>query len=414
MGAFNYQALDASGKTVKGVLEGDSERHVRSQLRAKNLKPLDVKSSNKKPSASSSSSGGGFSLPSMSRGGPKLNYKDVALVTRQLSSLLQSGLPLDEVIHAAATQSKKPQIKSLLLQIRSRVLEGLPLAQAMGEAPRAFDNLYRAMVKAGESAGFLGPVLEQLAEYTENSQETRQKVKTAMMYPVVLMVVSLGVVMALMAFVVPKLTGMFAQGKAKLPMITEILIGTSDFVVNYGVFVIAGIIGGIVLFKHLLKAPARMLKWHRFLLKMPLFGEFIRTSESARYANTLGLLLQSGVPLLEGLRIAGQVLTNKVIQDAGMAVALSVQEGNSLAKSMDQVDEFPPLLVQMAASGEANGELADQLLHAARNQERELGFTLATMMGLMEPAMILIMAGIVLFIVMAVMLPIFQMNDMLG
>ncbi len=416
MGAYNYQAIDANGKTVKGVLEGDSERHVRSQLRQQQLKPLDVRSSTKKSKGSSGKTGGGFkfSFGGGNNGGPKLNYRDVALITRQLSSLLQSGLPLDEVLHGAATQTKKPEVKSLLLQIRSRVLEGLSLAQAMSEAPRAFDHLYRAMVKAGESAGFLGPVLEQLAEYTENSQEIRQKVKMAMMYPIVLMCVSLGVVMALMAFVVPKLTGMFTHSKAQLPMITEILIVTSDFVVDFGLYVVMAIIGGVMFFKRFLRDPARLLVWHRFLLKVPLFGEFIRTSESARYANTLGLLLTSGVPLLEGLRIAGQVLTNRVMQEAGIAVALSVQEGNSLAKSMDQVDAFPPLLVQMAASGEANGELADQLLHAARNQDRELAYTLGSMMGLMEPAMILFMAGIVFFIVMAVMLPIFQMNDMVG
>lgn len=411
MSAFSYQALDANGKTVKGVLEGDSERHVRSLLRQRQLKPLEVTSSNKRSKATAGDKPGGRRLSSR---GPKLNYKDIALITRQLSSLLQSGLPLDEVLHAAATQSKKPAIKSLLLQVRSRVLEGLSLAQAMAEAPRAFDTLYRAMVKAGESAGFLGPVLEQLAEYTESSQETRQKIQMAMMYPVVLLCVSMGVVMALMAFVVPKLTGMFAQTKAKLPLITEILIGTSDFIVNYGIFVVAGIIGSVVLLKQALKTPSRKLVWHRLMLKMPLFGEFIRTSEAARYANTLGLLVKSGVPLLEALRIASQVLTNTVIQEAAKTVAVSVQEGTSLHKAMDQVNAFPPLLVQMAASGEANGQLADQLLHAARNQERELSFTLGTMMGLMEPAMILFMAGIVFFIVMAIMLPIFAMNQMVA
>ncbi|MBC6906249.1 type II secretion system protein GspF [Saccharophagus sp. K07] len=411
MGAYSYQALDANGKTVKGVVEGDSERHVRSLLRQRQLKPLDVRSVSQKRSKSSDTSS---SSPRrlFGGGGPKLSHKDIALVTRQLASLLQSGLPLDEVLQAAATQSRKPTIKSLLLQVRSRVLEGLSLAQAMSEAPKAFNGLYRAMVKAGESAGFLGPVLEQLAEYTETSQETRQKVQTAMMYPVVLLCVSMGVVMALMAFVVPKLTGMFSQTKRELPAITEILIGTSDFIVNYGLFVLIGIIGLIILFKQLLKAPERQLRWHRLLLKMPLFGEFIRVSESARYANTLGLLVKSGVPLLEALRIASQVLTNRVIQDASKAVAVSVQEGTSLHRAMDQVDEFPPLVVQMVASGEANGQLAEQLLHAARNQERELSFTLGTMMGLMEPAMILFMAGIVFFIVMAIMLPIFQMNDM--
>lgn len=411
MGAYTYQAIDAKGKTVKGVLDGDSERHVRGLLRQKQLKPLEVRSSNARQKKSR---GSGDTARKPLFGSTRLGYKDIALVTRQLASLIQSGLPLDEVLHAAATQSRKPAIKSLLLQVRSRVLEGLSLAQAMGEFPRAFDTLYRAMVKAGESAGFLGPVLEQLAEYTETSQETRQKIKMAMLYPIVMVCVCVGVVTALMAFVVPQLTSMFAQTRRELPLITEILIGTSDFIVNYGVFVLAGLVGLIILFRQSLKAPARRMKWHRFLLKTPLYGEFIRTSEAARYASTLGLLVKSGVPLLEALRIASQVLTNRVMQESSMGVAVSVQEGSSLHRALDQSGQFPPLLVQMAASGEANGQLADQLLHAARNQERELSYTLGTMMGLMEPAMILFMAGIVLFIVMAVMLPIFQMNQMVG
>lgn len=414
MGAYSYQALDANGKTVKGILEGDSERHVRTLLRQRQLKPLEVRSTSQKRSRPGAAEVATPTRKLFGGGGPKLGYKDIALVTRQLSSLLQSGLPLDEVLQAAATQSRKPTVKSLLLQVRARVLEGLSLGQAMAEAPKAFNNLYRAMVRAGESAGFLGPVLEQLAEYTETSQETRQKIQMAMMYPVVLLCVSMGVVMALMAFVVPKLTGMFAQTKQKLPLITEILIGTSNFIVNYGLFALLGIIGAVVLFKQALKAPERQLRWHRLLLKMPLFGNFMRVSEAARYANTLGLLVKSGVPLLEGLRIASQVLTNRVMQDAAKTIAVSVQEGSSLNRAMDQVDEFPPLIVQMVASGEANGQLADQLLHAARNQERELSFTLGTMMGLLEPAMILFMAGMVFFIVMAIMLPIFQMNQMVG
>lgn len=409
MGAFSYQALDAKGKTVKGVLEGDSERHVRSLLRQRQLRPLEVRGSHKKEAAGSAGKGVRFS----SRG-PKLNYRDIALVTRQLASLVQSGLPLDEVLQACATQSRKPAIKALMLQVRSRVLEGLSLAQAMAEAPRAFDNLYRAMVKAGESAGFLGPVLEQLADYTENSQQTRQKIQMAMMYPIVLMVVSLGVVTGLMAFVVPKLVGLFANNQAQLPLITEILIIISDFVVNYGVFALAGIVGLIALFRHLLKAPERQLRWHKFLLRVPLVGEMIRTAETARYSSTLGLLVKSGVPLLEGLRIAGQVLTNRHLKEASLAVAVSVQEGTSLHKALDQSGVFPPLLVQMAASGEANGQLADQLLHVAKNQNRDLEFTLGTMMGLMEPAMVLFMAAIVTFIVMAILLPIFQLNKLVG
>lgn len=410
MAAFSYQALDATGKTQKGVIEGDSERQVRSLLRAKNLRPLDVQATHKREPIHSKTSQKKFGFAF--GGTPKLNYKDLALVTRQLASLIQSGLPLDEVLQATATQSKKPAIKSLILQVRARVLEGLSLAQAMSESPKAFDTLYRAMIRAGESAGFLGPVLEQLADFTEKSQETRQKLKMAMVYPIILMVVCLGVVTGLMAFVVPKLIVLFKNSKKDLPFITDVLIATSNLVVNYGFFILVGFGALVWLFRHLLKAPHRELRWHRFMLSWPLIGELIRTAEAARYANTLGLLVKSGVPLVEGLRIASQVLSNKHIQKSSQTVAVSVQEGMSFNKALDQSGEFPPLLVQMAASGEANGQLSEQLLHAARNQDRELSYTLGTLMSLMEPAMVLIMAAIVGFVVMAIMLPIFQLNQM--
>ncbi len=416
MAAFSYQALDAKGKTVKGVIEGDSERQVRTQLRQRNLRPLEVKSSAQKsaPTADGKPQSGGLSFLSSLRNtkGIKLSTKDTSLVTRQLASLIQSGLPLDEVLHACANQSRKPHIKAMVLQIRSRVLEGLSLTQAMAEHPRTFDDLYRAMVKAGEGAGFLGPVLEQLAEYTESSQETSQKVKGAMTYPLILFVVSIGVVTALMAFVVPKLVGIFENQKAELPFSTKLLIGISNYILDYGLITIGVLVVLVLGIQHFLRIPKNRIKWHKALLNMPLFGELNRTAESARYSSTLGLLVKSGVPVLDALRIAAQVLSNLHMQAAGREVAVCVKEGMGVAKAMDQAKEFPPLLVQMVASGEMNGHLSEQLIHAASNQQRELQFTLATMMSLLEPATILFMAGMVGFIVMAILKPMFQLNQM--
>ncbi|MFL0811077.1 MAG: type II secretion system inner membrane protein GspF [Agarilytica sp.] len=417
MAAYTYTALDAKGKKVKGVLEGDSERHIRSQLRGRSLKPLDVKSSRKPFKNQPGAKGGGkagFSLSFSSLGGPTMGHRDVSLVTRQLSSLVQSGLPLDEVLAAAAKQSRKPNVKTIVLQIRSRVLEGLSLAHAMGEMPRVFDNLYRAMIRAGESSGFLGPVLDRLADYTETAQETKQKLKSAMIYPIVMLLVCVSVVTVMMVKVVPNLISMFDRSDMELPGITKALIASSNFLVNYGLFVLIAIAGLAVLFKWLISQPARRRQWHKLTLKFPLFGNLILQTESARYASTLGLLVNSGVPLLEALRIAAQVLSNMELQKASADVAMSVQEGSSFAKALDQVQVFPPLLVQMVASGEANGKLSEQLLHAARNQERELEFSINTMMGLMEPAMILFMGGTVTAIVMAILLPIFNMNQMVG
>ncbi len=412
MAAYSYQALDVKGKKVKGILEGDSERHVRTQLRGRQLKPLEVKSTRSKNNSAGSESLGvklGFNL-----GGPSMGHRDVSLVTRQLASLVQSGLPLDEVLQACAKQSRKPSIKTIILQVRSRVLEGLSLAQAMAELPRVFDNLYRAMIRAGESSGFLGPVLEQLADYTERAQETKQKIKGAMVYPIVMVLVSITVVTLLMVKVVPQLVGLFERSKQELPGVTTFLIGASDFLVDYGLFLLLGAVALFVGLNWLLKAPSRKKKWHKIQLKLPLFGGFILQAETARYASTLGLLVNSGVPLLDSLKIAAQVLSNLQLKEASVEVAAMVQEGSSFHKALDQVDAFPPLLVQMVASGEANGKLSEQLLHAARNQERELEFSVNTLMGLMEPMMILFMGGMVTFIVMAILLPIFQMNQMVG
>lgn len=410
MGAYTYQALNAKGKKVKGVLEGDSERHIRSQLRSRQLKPLEVKSSSRRDSASEGKKGFSFGFS----GGPRLGYRDVSLVTRQLASLIQSGLPLDEVLQATAKQSRKPTVKSVLLQVRSRVLEGLSLAQAMAEVPRVFDGLYRAMIRAGESSGYLGPVLEQLADYTERSQETRQKLQMAMVYPVIMLFVSMTVVTVLMVKVVPKLIELFDRNQQELPTITRVLIGISHFLVNYGLFVLVAMVASFVLMKWLLRAESRRRKWHSIMLKLPVIGGLVLQAETSRYASTLGLLVNSGVPLLESLRIAAQVLTNMEMQKASLEVAVAVQEGSSLNRALDQTRIFPPLLVQMAASGEANGKLAEQLLHAARNQERELEFSVNTGLGLLEPLMVLFMAGLVSFIVIAILLPIFQMNQLIG
>lgn len=406
MAAFSYQALDLKGKKVKGVIEGDSERQVRSLLRSRDLKPLEVNTVRSKSALDNSGSSKPFSF-----GGPRMNTRELSLFTRQLASLVQSGLPLDEVLAAAAKQTRKPMIKSIILQVRSRVVEGLSLTQAMAEMPKVFDNLYRAMIKAGESSGYLGPVLEQLAEYTERSQETAHKLKSAMIYPIVMICVSMIIVTILMVKVVPQLVGLFESNQRELPGITTVLINTSNFLVDYGVFVLMALTGLVFLIQWLMKQDARRQHWHRIQLRLPIFGGFVLQSESSRYASTLGLLAQSGVPLLEALRIASQVLNNLVLKEASKTVAVMVQEGSSLSKALDHVDVFPPLLVQMAASGEANGKIAEQLLYAARNQERELEFSVNAAMSLMEPAMILFMAGMVGFIVMAILMPIFQMND---
>lgn len=412
MGAYSYRALNEAGKTVKGILEGDSERQIRSQLRAKKLKPLEVESAS--GSAPTSKSSQGFDLSLFRRGmRAKVSAKDLSLMTRQLASLVKSGLPLDEALQATARQQQKPNNERILLQVRAKVLEGFSLAQALNESPGAFNDMYRAMVRAGESSGYLGPVLERLAEYTQKSQIIQSKLRSATVYPAVLLTFALVVIVALMAFVVPDLIGIFQHQETQLPLLTRMLIASSDFVVGYGIYVALALIGVVWGIKQLLRAPKRLRTWHAWQLKLPVMGNLVRQINSSRFASTLGLLTNSGVPLLQALNIAGQVMTNKILQENVQEVAEAVQEGTSLNKAMRNVGGFPPLLVQLVSSGEANGTLPEQLENAAEDQERELEMMLGVAMGLLEPLTVVFMGGAVALIVLAILMPIFEMNTLI-
>lgn len=404
MTAYRYRALNPSGKLVKGVLEGDSERQIRTQLRGQSLQPVEVAEANR-PQAEKSRWNPSFTLSRVSTG-------DLALITRQLATLVDSNLPLDEALQAAAEQSRSARIKGMLLQVRSRVAEGHTLAHAMAEFPQVFNEMYRAMVSAGEHAGFLGPVLEQLADYTEQRQYTGQKLKMAMVYPFILVGVAIAVVLLLLIFVVPELVGIFAHSRRELPALTRGLIATSNFFQVYGVYLVLGVFALVMIFRRLLRNPRRKKRWHRTLLTIPGISRVLVAVDTARFASTLSILMASGVPLLESLRIAGQVLTNLVLREDSVAVAERVQEGSSLNKALKQSGRFPPMMVHMVASGEASGELETMLARSATNQERELEMTMGTMMSLFEPLMVVFMGGMVLTIVLAILLPIFDLNTM--
>jgi general secretion pathway protein F len=404
MTAYRYRALNPEGKLGRGVLEGDSERQVRSQLRGQSLRPVEVAVANRPEPV-----GRSWRIPLLRSG---ISAGDLALLTRQLATLVQANLPLDEALQAAAQQNRSARIKGTLLQVRSRVAEGHTLAYAMGEFPQVFGEMYRAMVKAGEHAGFLGPVLTQLADYTEQRQYTSQKLKMAMIYPFILIGVAIAVVVALMVFVVPELVGMFAHTGHELPLLTRGLIATSDFLQDYGLWLFVGLAAMVFGVRALLRNRQRRLRWHRFLLRVPGLSRLVIALDTARFASTLSILMASGVPLLEALRIAGQVLTNLVLQENTAEVAEMVQEGSSLNRALQQSGHFPPMMVHMVASGEASGELETMLQRSATNQERELEMTLGTMMSLFEPLMVVFMGGMVLLIVLAVLLPIFNLNTM--
>ncbi len=404
MTAYRYRALNPGGKLVKGVLEGDSERQVRSQLRGQKLRPVEVEVANRQPASQSR-----FNLAFLQ---PRISVSELALVTRQLATLVQSNLPLDECLQAAAEQSRRGRTKGLLLQVRSRVAEGHTLAYAMGEFPLVFNEMYRAMVNAGEHAGFLGPVLAQLADYNEQRQYTAQKMKMAMIYPFILVGVAVAVVVALMVFVVPELIGIFAHTNRELPLLTRGLIAASDFSRDYALWVLVAVVVAVIGLRRWLRPPARRRRWHGLLLRLPGISRLVIAVDTARFASTLSILMASGVPLLQSLHIAGQVLTNLVLRDDSARVAERVQEGSSLHRALRENGRFPPMMVHMVASGETSGELETMLQRSATNQERELEMTLGTMMSLLEPLLVVFMGAIVLVIVMAILLPIFDLNTM--
>lgn len=405
MPAFSYQALDGDGRKIRGVLEGDSLRQIRSQLRDKNLKPIAVEAAKTVDGAR-----GGMSLLR----GKRIRFSELVLLTRHLATLIQSHLPIDESLKAAAQQSRRARVEGMLLDVRSRVTEGHTLAYALGEFPHVFNDMYRAMVKAGEHSGFLGLVLERLADYTETRQFTQQKMKMAMVYPMILICVAIAVVGGLMVYVVPDLIRIFQNSQAELPPLTVGLIAISDFLSNYGLLCLLLIALAVVGFKFAMRKPELRKKWHTILLRLPLIGDLVRSVEAARFASTLNILIASSVPLLDALHIAAEVVSNLTMRAAVEKAAMHVQEGISLHKALENTAVFPPMMVHMIASGEMSGELEAMLQRSALNQQRELDMNVNTMMSIFEPVLVVAMGGVVLLIVLAILMPIFGLNNLIN
>ena len=408
MGAFRYQAVNAKGKVIKGTVEGDTERQVRTQLRQQQLKPIKVEKVSASQLSSNQSSSGSSTLSFRAR----IGVKDLTLFTRQLASLVQSGMPLAESLQAVAKQTRKNQVKDIVLHVRSRVLEGRSLAQAFADYPKVFDSMYRAMVNAGEQAGFLGPVLERLSEYAETSHAARQQLKSAMVYPIILVIFCIIIVVALMVFVVPKLTSVFTRAKQELPWATELLINVSSFLQHYGLFCLAGIIMLMFFMRWWFRSEANVRRWHQLLLKLPMISHIVVQSDSSRFASTLSMLISSGVPLLNSLRISSQTMGNTILREKAEQTAITVEEGSSLHKALDKTDIFPPLMVQMASSGEANGTLAEQLDYSAKSQQRDLDLQLSTALTIIEPMTIAVMGRVIGFIMYAIIVPIANMSNL--
>jgi general secretion pathway protein F len=348
-----------------------------------------------------------------SRGG-RLSAADLALLTLQLSTLVQAGLPLEEALDAVAKQSSKRKVASLLWAVRGRVMEGHALASALGQFSRAFPELFRATVAAGERSGHLGHVLEQLAAYTQARQASRQKIQMALVYPLILMLASLAIVGFLLGYVVPDVVKIFVDSGQTLPWLTQALIGVSNGLRNHFLLLMGLLATLFGLWRWSWQQPQWRLRWHRWVLNAPVLGEVLRAMEAARFASTLAILGKSAVPLVDALEIAAAVIGNLTIRARMVDVARSVREGATLTRGLELSGDIPPMMLHMIASGERAGELDRMLARAAEQQENSLAARIALVVGLFEPAMLVLMGGVVLLIVMAILLPILSLNQLVN
>lgn len=405
MAAFEYKALDAKGKTVKGVIEADTARSARQLLREKALVTLEIEQAHVKEKRQQSVSIG------FKRG---ISTNELSLITRQLATLVQATMPLEECLKALAEQTEKPRLKSMLTSVRARVVEGYTLSDSLADYPHVFDQLFRAMVSAGEKSGHLGTILERLADYVENSQEIKSKLTQAMVYPMVLTVSAVAIVSFLLATVVPDIVGQFVSTGAELPGMTKVLLAASDFVTNWGWLVLLLIIGSIFITKTMLKKEKNRLAWDRKILSMPVIGRVSRGLHTSRFARTLAICTSSAIPLLDGMKVAADVITNSWVKTKVLEASDRVREGTSLRVALDKSQLFPPMMLHMIASGERSGELEPMLTRAADNQDRDFESQVNIALGIFSPLLVVVMAGIVLFIVVATLMPIIQLNTVVG
>ncbi len=409
MGVYTYEALDNKGRKKKGVLEADSPRQLRQKLRADGLAAVAINEAEEQQASSRKTT-----TPRTSLFIRRASDSEVALLTRQLATLVAAAIPLEESLQALARQIQKPYLKSLISSVRSRVLEGQTLADSMAAYPGAFDTLYRAMVAAGEKSGHLDTVLERLADYTEHRQKIKGQLMQAMIYPVILTLVAIAVVIALLTTVVPTVIDQFTHMGQELPVMTRGLIAVSDFTRNYGMYIVVCIITLLVIRQRLLKKTALRIRHDKLLLKAPVAGNVFGNVDCSRFARTLSILTSSAVPLLEGMKISANVLANAHMREALQQAAERVREGSSLWHALEQTRLFSPMMLHMIASGEKSGELTAMLGRAADNQDQQFESQVTIALGIFEPLLIVCMAGVVLFIVMAILTPMLNLNAVIA
>jgi general secretion pathway protein F len=402
--AFRYEAVDAGGATRKGVVNADSPRAARADLRVQGLTPLNVEAIAAQVDASGATRSRGF--------GERLSSVELALFTRQMASLLEAGLPLEQAFTALLEQAEKPYLRDLIASIRAEVMGGISFSDALSHHPRDFDQIYRGLVSSGEQIGQLARVLSRLADYIERRNSLVQKVRLAFTYPAIVTVVAFAIVIFLLTYVVPQIVSVFANTKQKLPLLTVMMLAVSDFMRAWGILLGVALVAAWFAWRRALLNPALKLRWHTWLLTAPVYGKFERSLNTARFASTLAITTGSGVPILRALDTSRDTLSNVAMRDLVEQATASVREGISLARALSVQKHFPPMLVHMIRAGEITGELPAMLERAANSQQADLERRTLTIAGLLEPVLILAMGLVVLLIVLAVLMPIIEINQL--
>ncbi|QOL51033.1 type II secretion system inner membrane protein GspF [Massilia litorea] len=404
MPAFRYEAVDAGGATRKGVVNADSPRAARADLRVQGLTPLSVEAIAAQVDASGVTRSRGF--------GERLSTVELALFTRQMASLLEAGLPLEQAFTALLEQAEKPYLRDLIASIRAEVMGGISFSDALSHHPRDFDQIYRGLVSSGEQIGQLARVLSRLADYIERRNALVQKVRLAFTYPAIVTVVAFAIVIFLLTYVVPQIVSVFANTKQKLPLLTVMMLGVSNFMRAWGILLGLALVAAWFAWRRALQNPVLKRRWHTWLLTAPVYGKFERSLNTARFASTLAITTGSGVPILRALDTSRDTLSNVAMRELVEQATASVREGISLARALSVQKHFPPMLVHMIRAGEITGELPAMLERAANSQQADLERRTLTIAGLLEPVLILAMGLVVLLIVLAVLMPIIEINQL--
>lgn len=403
MSTFRYTAIERNGKHQKGVIEADNLKQARQLLRERQLMPIEVASFNENKSRW---------RDRIKFSSHTVSVSELALFTRQLATLLSAGIPLDESLLSVAEQTEKNRIKAIIMGVRTKVLEGFTLAASLSEYPRVFNLLYRATIAAGEKTGKLDSVLERLADYVERRQQVRQKILQALIYPVVVIFVAISIVTFLLTYIVPKMVGVFQQSGQILPTATKILLAVSSTISSVGIYILLSLILIVFLFVRALKRPDFKANVDKKLLILPLIGKTSRLTNTARFAHTFAILTTAGVEVIEAMRIASELVSNTPIRESLEMATRQVREGVPIYRALKETHYMPPMSVYLIASGENSGQLAPMLERVAAYQEQQVEQMINIILTLFEPLMILVMGSIVLFIVLAILLPIFNMDQM--